>query len=70
MTNPQELVELMADLAVFLDSIADGAEDTDEYEDDGRIWAWARDRATEALRMLKDLHGGIELPAWIEEVSE
>tara|TARA_B100000214_G_C23532798_1_gene430307 strand:- start:44 stop:421 length:378 start_codon:yes stop_codon:yes gene_type:complete len=55
-TEKDELLELLDNIYGLLEGMADGAEDTEDYEESERIFAIARDRATRAYNIAKNLN--------------
>ena len=51
-----ELLSLLDGIFGFLDGLADGAEDTEDFDEDERLWADARDRASWAYDIAKKLN--------------
>tara|TARA_B100000287_G_scaffold412445_1_gene442925 strand:- start:384 stop:758 length:375 start_codon:yes stop_codon:yes gene_type:complete len=55
-TEKDELLELLDNIYGLLEGMADGAEDTEDYDDSERIFANARDRAHRAWAIAKNLN--------------
>ena len=51
-----ELLGLLDDIYGLLEGIADGAENTEDFDESERIWADARDRASRAYEIAKKLN--------------
>ena len=51
-----ELLGLLDDIYGLLEGIADGAENTEDFDESERIWADARDRASRAYEIAKNLN--------------
>ena len=51
-----ELLSLLDDIFGLLDGLADGAENTEDFDESERLWADARDRASRAYEIAKKLN--------------
>jgi hypothetical protein len=51
----QKLLKLLDDVFGFLDDIADGAKDTEDYDETERMWAQNRDSIHEAWKIAENM---------------
>ena len=51
----QRLLKILDDVFGFLDGMADGAQDTEDFDEDDRMWAQSRDEIHEAWQIAKQI---------------